>query len=170
MRIGFGLCRACPLGENGAVLVHRLGLAYKPKSHAELGRSFRKVSRELARIWSSHQHKRRRRTNQLPSDLQGLGERSGTLADAGLRKRQLSLRRPRLCRCGRPKRPGTLAGDVAQCRGARCRQDLGRRVRGNGSGFAAEMSIRSSNRRQTVVMRPRGGDIDKVDINLSRES
>ncbi len=39
-----------------------------------------------------------------------------------------------------------------------------------GSGFAAEMSIRSSNRRQTVVMRPRGGDIDKVDIILSRES
>jgi hypothetical protein len=36
--------------------------------------------------------------------------------------------------------------------------------------FAAEMSIRSSNRRQTVVMRPRGGDIDKVDIILSRES
>ena len=39
-----------------------------------------------------------------------------------------------------------------------------------GSGFAAEMSIRSSTRRQTVVMRPRGGDIDKVDIILSRES
>src|SRR5208282_6001753 len=59
-----------------------------------LGRSIRKVSRELARIWSSHQHKRRRRTNQLPRDLHGLGERSGTLANAGLRKRQLSLRRP----------------------------------------------------------------------------
>ena len=38
-----------------------------------------------------------------------------------------------------------------------------------GSGFAAEMSIRSSNRRRTVVMRLRGGDIDKVDIILSRE-
>jgi hypothetical protein len=39
-----------------------------------------------------------------------------------------------------------------------------------GSGFAAEMSIRSSNRRQAVVIRPQGGDIDKVDIILSRGS
>ncbi len=39
-----------------------------------------------------------------------------------------------------------------------------------GSGFAAEMLIRSSNRGQAVVMRPRGGDINKVDIILSRES
>ncbi len=103
-----------------------------------LGRSIRKVSRELARSWrgsgqvtTTSGHKRRRRTNQLPRDLRGLGEWSGTLANAGLRKRQLSLRRPRLCRCGRPKRPRTLAGDVAQCRGSRCRQDLGRRVREN---------------------------------------
>ena len=39
-----------------------------------------------------------------------------------------------------------------------------------GLGFAAEMSIRSSNCRQTVVMTPQGGDIDKVDIILSRGS
>jgi hypothetical protein len=36
VRVNFGLRRACPLDENGAVLVPRLGLAYERKSHAEL--------------------------------------------------------------------------------------------------------------------------------------
>jgi hypothetical protein len=38
VRVSFGLCRECPAGENGAVLVHRLGLAlaYEPKRHTEL--------------------------------------------------------------------------------------------------------------------------------------
>ena len=34
VRVCFGLRRACP--QNRAVLVHRLGLAYEPKNHAEL--------------------------------------------------------------------------------------------------------------------------------------
>jgi FixJ family two-component response regulator len=48
VRVSFGLCRACPLGENGAVRVHRLGLAYEPKSHAELATELG-LSRDRAR-------------------------------------------------------------------------------------------------------------------------
>ena len=35
VRVSFGLCRACPQGENGAILVDGLGLAFEPKGYAE---------------------------------------------------------------------------------------------------------------------------------------
>jgi hypothetical protein len=38
-----------------------------------------------------------------------------------------------------------------------------------GPGFTAEMSLRTNGRKQTVSIRPQGGDIAKVEIVLSRE-
>jgi hypothetical protein len=41
VRVSFRNCAArCPLGENGPFLVRRLGLAFGPKSHAELATEF----------------------------------------------------------------------------------------------------------------------------------
>jgi hypothetical protein len=53
VRVSFGLCRARHLGENGAVLVHRLGLAYEPKSHAELATEIETTFRDPFTVSSS---------------------------------------------------------------------------------------------------------------------